>query len=381
MFERRTKEQLFDNMRKYSRSVSPKLTDFRRGSVIRTVYEAIARTVEGLYDSVFRSNREMIQSNLYATVGFEKEQAVPSSGIVVFGASEANLEDVLIPENTEVVAEVNAYRPPLTFVTTEDVILRAGYTTVEAPVTCLEAGMDTNIEAGDIYAFVRKPFGIDTVTNPLSFTNGKDEETPDAQKSRFQDYMESRARGTLQSIAYGAKQARVTVGETTEQVLQAAALEDLEDRLGQVDLYIWNGKGAPSEALKAEVAKVIRGYTDTNGEPVYGYKNGGTIVNIYPANPIYAKIKIKLSLQNWASEAEVRKGVEQELAAFFYRVRMGQTLIMSELVALVKSVSGVYDVRIERAKLTGSTETFVQENIAAAAHEIIVQGPLLFETM
>jgi uncharacterized phage protein gp47/JayE len=379
MFERQSKEQTLDKMMKWARAVSPKLTDFRRGSVIRTLFEAFAVAIEGLYDRAFRSAKKLIETNLYAVIGFDKAQAVPSSDTVIFGREEPSTEEIFIPAGTEVIAEPNEYRPPIIFHTAVDAVLPIGYTSVEVLVICNEAGAVSNVEAGTINTFVQKPFGLDTVTNPRAFINGKDEETPEDQKVRFQDYMDSNSRGTLPAIEYGAKTAKLvdSNGLVTEQVLQASATEDLVTKLGQVDLYVWNGVGAPSANLQTEIQKILRGYTDVNGSRVYGYKIAGTKVNIYPANVTYVKIKLKLTVAEWAIESDVKKMVEKEIQSFFYRLRLGQTIVHSELSALIKLVNGVYDIKVNLSVNNGTS--YVMDNITVGATTIAVNNSIIYE--
>jgi len=379
MFERMSKEQITDKLMKWSRAVSPRLTDFRRGSVIRTLYEAVAGAIEGLYDSVFRSIKQLIENNLYAVIGFDKLQAVPSSGTVTFSKDAPGTSDIVIPAGTSLVAEPNMYRPPLVFYTLADATLQAGYTSVDVDVVCSEAGAVTCVEANAIITFASKPFGIDSVTNNLAFTNGKDDESSEDQKVRFQDYMDASTRGTLQSIEYGAKQAYLLddSGNMKEQVLQAIATEDPKNKPSQVDLYVWNGVGAPSEDLKALIQKIQLGYTDPNGTRVYGYKVAGTLVNIYTSNICNVKIKLTLTAQSWAVEADVRKAIERELATFFYRLKMGQTVLYSELSALVKNVNGVYDVRVQLSTdggTTYNTNNIVVDGTTLALNNGVVYG-------
>lgn len=357
MFERDSKEQILQRMVNWSRAVSTKITDFRRGSVIRTIYEAVALVVEGGYNKFYLALKGIIERNLYAVVGFDKIQAVPSSGNAVFGRATPAEEAIFISVGTEIVARANDYRPPVTFRTIEDAILDVGYSEVTVPVVCTETGAITNILASDLNDFVSKPFGIDWVTNRVDFTDGKDEETPEQQKNRFADYMEATTRGTLQSIEFGAKQAKLydTAGLITEEVTTVKAFEDTVNKKGQVDIYIWNGVGTPTQALKDEIQKILLGYTDENGDRVYGYKNGGTQVNIYPATVSSVRIRLTLTLESWATDTYVKDRIQKEVESFFQRLIIGQTLLISNLTTLIKPIEGVNDIKVELSTNAGSS--------------------------
>lgn len=356
-FDRESAESILDKMTAWSRAVSPKLTDFRRGSVIRTIYEAVALVIEGGYNKFYTALKSIIETNIYSVIGFDKKQAVPSSGNVTFGRALATSSSVYIPRGTSVVAKSNSFRPPITFRTTQDAYIQANYTTVDVPVVCTEAGEITNISASDISDFASKPTGVDTVTNTLAYNNGADEESSEDQKTRFGFFMQANTRGTLQAIEYGAMQANVTDtnGNITEQVLQAVATEDTVNNKGIVSLYVWNGVGAPSSALQSQIQTLLLGYIDSNGNRVYGYKNGGTLVNIYQTTISSVTIKLTLTIQSWAVLASVQTLIQNEMNSYFKGLKPGQTLYFSDIVARVKGVDGVQDVTVQLSTDGGTT--------------------------
>lgn len=371
-FQRESAESILDKMTAWSRSVSTKLTDFRRGSVIRTIYEAVALVIEASYNKFYTALKSIIESNLYAVIGFDKLQAVPSSGNATFGRAVAASIDYPIPMGTLVVAQANNFRPPITFRTTVDAVLKAGAVSVDVPVICTEAGAITNVLAGDINDFVSKPVGIDTVTNASGFTNGSDEEAPEDQKARFADYMQANTRGTLQAIEYGAKQAYLADanGNVTEQVKAAVATEDTTNNRGIVSLYVWNGSGAPSQALQDQIQKILLGYTDTDGTKVYGYKNGGTLVNIYQTLTTSVTIKLSLTIQSWADLTTVKNLIQNEMTSYFNSLVPGQTLYYSNLVSRLQTVAGVMSVVVSLS--TDGGTTYNTNDIAVAQNEINV---------
>jgi hypothetical protein len=377
MFERDSKEKILQRMVNWSRATSPKLTDFRRGSVIRTIYESVALIVEGAYSKFYTALKSIIERNIYAVVGFDKIEAKPSTGLATFGRSTPATEAILIPIGTEVVAKDNEYRPPITFRTTQDGIIDVGYSSTAIPVVCSEAGLLTNILAGDLSDFVSKPFGVDTVTNLEDFIDGSDEETPEQQKTRFTDYMDANTRGTLQSIEFGALQAYVTDATgLIEQAVSVKAIEDTVNKRGQVDLYVWNGVGAPSASLQTEIQKVLLGYYDDNGDRVYGYKNGGTLVNIYTATKSSVRIKLTLTLQSWASETSVKTRILSEADAFFRSLQIGQTLLYSDIQSRIRVIEGVYDVRVEMSTDAGAT--YSTNNVVVSTSNICVLESIVY---
>jgi hypothetical protein len=86
-FERKSMESIVDKMVSWAQGVSTQLTDFRVGSKVRTLMEAVAVVVEELYDKIFRALKELIERNIYAVIGFDKIPAVYTTGMATFGRS------------------------------------------------------------------------------------------------------------------------------------------------------------------------------------------------------------------------------------------------------------------------------------------------------
>jgi hypothetical protein len=218
------------------------------------------------------------------------------------------------------------------------------------------------------------------VTNTSAFTTGSEEETPSAQKTRFQEFIESQARGVLQSIEYGAKLAQLTDanGTITESVKQAKASEDLPTRKGEVDLYVWNGVGVASDALKTEVSTILTGYYDTDNNPVYGYKPAGVMVNIYSAPIKYVTIKLSVTSEVWATLESLKSIIENLIDSYFGALKQGDTAIQTALEAKIKYIDGVNDVKLYFSLDSGVT--WITDNITTTENEIaVVQKPLIYE--
>jgi uncharacterized phage protein gp47/JayE len=372
MFERKSMEQIVQGMIDWTKGVTTKLTDFRVGSKIRSIYEAVGTEIEKLYDKVYRAVKQATEDNMYSIMDFDKLPAVNASGKVTFGRSTAADTNYLIAAGTIITTRATSVAAPLKFSTTEDGLLASGTASVDIPVVCLEAGEVGNQDANTITEFTTKPAGVETVTNATGFSNGRNEETKEEQKIRFQKFVQSRMRGTLESCEYGAitVELKDTNGNVTEQVKQSTASEDLINRKGEVDVYIWNGVGAASAALISETEKVLTGYHDaTTGEPVYGYKPAGILVNVYSAVAKYVTIKFVITPESWTTVNDLKASIENEVDGYFAALTLGQTVIQSALLAKVKFIDGVKDVEL---LFSVAAEPFHEDNITAVATEVLV---------
>lgn len=380
MFERKSMEQLVESMIKWTRGASTRITDFRVGSKIRTIYEAVGLVIEELYDKVFRSMRKTVEENIYSIIGFDKLPATYAHGTVRLSRSTPAEENYYIPSGTVIKSRATEHKAPLTYRTTKDALLSVGHTSVDVSIVANTPGELGNAGVGMITEFVQKPVGVDFVSNLSIITGGKEEETKEEQKARFQTYIEANARGIIQSIEYGASLATITSEEQVvlESVHQAVAIEYIPERKGEVDVYIWNGVGEASEELKSAVLRILAGYYREDGSPVYGYKPAGIITNVYTAPIKYATIKLEIIPESWASIDDVQREVETAIDIFFGSVKLGNSLIQTALEAEIKFVDGVHDVKLYLSLDDG--ETFTMDNIHVAKSEIIIpKKPLLFE--
>ena len=379
-FERKSMEYLVNRMVSWARGVSPRLTDFRVGSKTRTIMESVALVVEELYDKLFRGLRQIIEDNVYAIFNFSKVPVTYTTGIATFSRSTPADQNYTIAAGTMLMSKATEYNAPIRFYTSVDVVLAIGTTSVNVAVVCDLPGVQGNIPAGALTTFVQKPIGVEAVTNALEFITGEEEESKEAQKERFQQFLEAQTRGVLQSIEYGAKKAKVLRAETgdiLEEVMQALATEDLPDRKGEVDLYICNGIGAASDALIAAVVKILGGYYDDAGNPVYGYKPGGIQVNIYSAPIVAVVVKVDAVAEAYTTVELLKPLIEQEISIYFAKLSLGQTVVQSALEANVKRIKGVYDVKLYLSNDAG--ETFSTDNVIVNESErALIDGSIVY---
>ncbi len=138
------------------------------------------------------------------------------------------------------------------------------------------AGSAGNVGSGAITTIVTSQAGVDSATNPVALTNGEDEESDSAFRTRIKEYQRSLARCTPGSLEYRAKSIGVTehadstLGAITpgdpilvytdstpvvRRVRFAQIVEDLTFR-GLSDLYIDDGTGFTGVAA-AQLSSVV----------------------------------------------------------------------------------------------------------------------------
>lgn len=331
------------------RATSTKVTDFNRGSVVRTMLEASAAELEELYLQMYVGLKEAIPVSVFQTFGFDALAAESASGTIRFSTGGTlAAAAILIPAGTVV-------RVPGTsqsYATQADANIAVGASYVDVLAAAETAGLDGNTTAGTITELVSSISGVASVTNPAPLVNGRDAETDDERRIRFQGYIASLARGTKSAIEYGAKTATVTdsAGTITEYVAYAGVVEpwvtDNTQPISLVRVYIHNGASATSAALVTRAQQVIDGYYD-GSTAVPGWKAAGVKVIVQAAADQAVNVTGTVTIETGYDGDTVRAACVTAVQAYLQGLSVGESVRLSELVAIIRrDVSGAYNVTL-----------------------------------
>ncbi|MEY8688427.1 MAG: baseplate J/gp47 family protein [Leptothrix sp. (in: b-proteobacteria)] len=332
------------------RATTNKITDFNRGSVVRTMLEATAAELEELYLQMYVGIKEAIPVSVFRTFGFEALAAESSSGTVRFGTGGAlATAPIIIPPGTVVRVPGTSQ----TYVTGSNAaVLAIGNSYVDLLVTAQVPGIVGNTGAGTITELVTSVSGISSVTNPAPFVNGRDPETDDARKTRFQGYIASLARGTKAAVEYGAKTATVVDAQGTivEYVAHAGVVEpwltDTTQPISLVRVYVHNGASATSPALVARTQSVIDGYYEGD-VAVPGWKAAGVQCIVQAAADQPVNVTGVLTLAVGFESQSVIDECTNAIKSHIQLLGVGASVRLSELVAIIRrDVTGVFNVAL-----------------------------------
>lgn len=343
-----------------SRANGSKITDFSVGSVARTLMEASAVEIEELYLQILLGLQEAIPVAVYKAFDFARGEAAPASGTVRFSCA-APSGVVEIPLGTKVKSDSSAFE----YATASDAVIFPGDTFVDVLASCTQAGSLTNCGANTLTTMATPVSGV-TVTNPLAFINGVDDETDAEIKTRFTAYVATLSRGTGASLRYGAAQSTITdaAGAVIEQAKHIAVIEpylaDSSQPIGLVNLYVHNGSGNTSVALVARVKSDV----DGNGV-IPGWKSAGVVVDVYSAQDYLVNVAGSVVLVDGV--ASVSNAAQDAIGSYIQSLGIGSPVIRSELIAIIMAISGVYNVTLTEPLadvLVGSTQKAMPGAIA-----------------
>ncbi len=246
-FRRRVFAEILQDMIDHVQLNTP-LTDFRIGSVIRTLLEAAALEDDEAYfqmaqllrDFSFTSATGVELDRRLADFDLERAPAAPALGEVVITAPRPATRDIALVAPITVYADETSERPRVDFVTTQGGVIAAGRTASAAiPIVSTVPGAFTNVPAGTI-RFLQSPImGLEGATceNPIAAFAGRDSESDDDFRARARRHIRALPRGTVAALegkvigvrAWNA--AGVLLGQVSSALLR-------EERPGENTLFI-----------------------------------------------------------------------------------------------------------------------------------------------
>ena len=331
------------------RATTNKVTDFNRGSVIRTMLEATAAEIEELYLQMYLGIKEAIPVSVFTTFGFNRQAAESAGGTIRFSTG-GSLASSVIPIPLGTVVRVPG--TSLTYATTVASSIAIGNSYVDVLVAAQASGLAGNVGADLITELVTPVAGVASVTNPSPFVNGRDVETDDERRVRFQGYISSLARGTKAAITYGAKTVTLTdgFGTVTEYVAHANVIEpwvaDSAQPISLVRVYIHNGSSATSGTLVTRCQQVIDGYYD-GGTAVPGWKAAGVQCIVSAASDQAVNVTGTVTIASGYSSVDVLAACTNAVKDYLQGMAVGEDVRLSELVAIIRrDVEGAFNVTL-----------------------------------
>jgi hypothetical protein len=330
-----------------SRASQSQITDFSVGSVARTLMEASAIEIEELYLQMLLGLQEAIPTAVYTSFEFGKLPAVGASGVVRFTRGSIS-EAVVVPQGTR----VRSVGGELEYVTVSTVTLSGAGLFADALVACATPGVTGNCLSGTLTELISAVNGITQVTNPLGFSNGRDVESDAQRKIRFNAYILTLTRGTISALEYGASLSAITnpSGEVIERARHIAVVEpfltDASVPVGLVRLYLHNGVGATSGALVTRVLRDVNGYVADQGDLVPGWKAAGVSVEVIAAQEVVVNVTGSITMISGFLAAPALNQAVVAVGSYIADLGLGAKVVRSEIIALVMSIDGVYNVAL-----------------------------------
>jgi uncharacterized phage protein gp47/JayE len=320
---------LVGNMAAAVQNSATALLDLTVGSTLRAILEGSAAAglwLQSLILTVSLSTRLATSVGAQcdtwgADFGFYRLPGVASSGYVTFGRYTAT-SSVFIANGSQVRSADGTQT--FTVVADPTNVLYNGSTGYTIPALTATAnilvvnttvGTAGNVLASTISQIIGATPGIDYCNNATGFTNGANAESDAAMRTRFQNFVATRAAGTTAAILYAATSAALNLTATV--VFGAPGT-------GFFTVYVDDGTGAPPAATLALVGAAV---TAVRAGGINSVVSGPTLIS--------ASVAATLTTNAATNHALATAAAAQAVTAFINALPMGAVCPYSRLAQVI----------------------------------------------
>jgi uncharacterized phage protein gp47/JayE len=349
------------------------LLDFTTGSVLRAILEAnasLALWLQWLILLALQTTRLATSSGVDADsfgadFGMARLAAVAAQGSVTFSRYTPTMT-AFIPAGVIVTTGDGTQQFTVAVDTTNAAwsaaengyLLGAGVSSVTLPITAIVPGSAGNVLAGTISLIANALPGIDTVTNALALTGGLDAEVDAAFRLRFQSFIDSRTRATVEAVTYAAASIQQGVTCTVQENTDGTGAF----MPGRFVVTVDDGSGSPPAALLGSVQSAVDAV-----RPV------GSIFAVYQPTRLAADIALTLSIAPGSASATAITAVNAAITSFVNTLPVGTALAYTRLAQLA------YDASPAVTNVTGLTLQGGAADLVATPATVIKLGTLAID--
>lgn len=317
------------------------ITDYNKGSQIRTISEALGmiQEMQGIISSA-----EAFQSAVYGAMsafGVTPDPASAAAGQVIFATSFAANPptvgaSVLIPSGT-LVQTISGVQ----FVTTQTAVLPAGSSSITVPIQAVQTGTGGNVAAGTITQLVSGLSYPLAVSNPYPTSGGAAQETIESTLQRFAAVVAAINGASPVAVANAA--IGVTVASTGETVQYATCYEGWIAQMNAGEtptagyaVYVDNGSGTASQNLLNAVTSTLNGSFPS----LPGNRPAGVPYTVNAVVPLAAVVVVSGAPVGSATAASLATQVQSAMTTLFNALQFGQALTEAQVTAAVSNAVG-----------------------------------------
>lgn len=320
-----------------------KLTDFNVGSAIRALFDAFSIEAENLYMLTLENISEGIESGLMQSFDFIPRDATYAYGDITIEFNNTLTANAIIPAGSSFSTGIAG--SALRFSTRDSYIVQSGSNKATVTVYANTPGVVGNVESFQINTSESNVYNVTRVYNPESFLTGKDAETYEETKRRFQLFIESIGRATKNAIRYGAL--------TVEEVHSVYVYE----QVGLVTVYVADANGNLSDNLRLAVETALE-----------DYRPAGIELVVEPMTKLImdVTVNVKFSNNNIVTN-ESLSALTSVIKNFLNSLEASEDLVVTQLIkTVINADDNILDISV----------TEPNENVLTEPNEIIRAGQI-----
>jgi uncharacterized phage protein gp47/JayE len=330
-------DKIMEAMRNYVIAHQDKLTDFNEGAVLESQLEATARELALLYVRCRVGFSSYLRSLPYSVFNFQKKEGLKASVNLVFSRAKSYSYETPIPIGSVVAAG------GLKFLTTELGSVLSGVKDSDV-ITAIAEGVGEKYNVGpqSIKTLVTSlPSDIVAVNNASPATGGVDSEDWGAYISRFADFILGLSRTNGHGFLSGLTETHLV------RSLQIDEHFPPLDNIWNMTVYVEDGSGGMTEeAIANVIGKIDVNRTKTNG----GYRAPGIHIRYLIPEKVQIKLNIMVTTTqdviNDLGESVVMYEVTEAVKKFINGLLIGQSVLISDVIVVLRRFSYIIDVKI-----------------------------------
>lgn len=241
--------------------------------------------------------------------GLSRKQAVKAQGEITFFISQPTDHNIIIPVGTVAATDDST---PVRFVTTEEGEITAGNTLISLYAEAEIPGRSGNVLQKTVTVGVSVPTEIETLSNPVAFNGGEDEETDNELRERIKSSFINQSNGT--NKAYYEKLAL-----SVEGITKASAVAKIRGA-GTVNLYVSSNNGNADSSAIQKLQALVNEERELNVD-----------VAVYNATAENYDFIVRITPKSGYSETEVKSQCKTTFEKFINSLPIGSKLYLSAL--------------------------------------------------
>ena len=332
--------EILEEMKNCAAANNSGLTDFNSGSVIMTIFEAVARPVEQAYIDARNGFVNNLNAIPYSIFDFQQKTGQKASVNVVFTRDTASDHATTIPQGTKVSDGSHV------FITTENAVIPINQTASNSVgATAEEVGEVYNVDKDTVQTIESNVSNeISGVNNPNSASGGINAETQLQMLQRFKIMIN----GLQGCNHYGIKSAVLQL----ESVRSVGIEEHFppKNNVYNFTIYIDDGTGGLGADLQNHIFELVNG-DDTPEKP--GLKAAGTNFDVLAADAVPVDVSFTVYVYRVDHE-KIKNTLTDKLQNYINGLGIHSSVVLTSVIVMIKQVTGVQD--ITNLTLNGGTE-------------------------
>ena len=333
----------------------------REQTAIRHLYEPFAGRLAELEQKLravqlsYRLDSAQFQELDYLgeRVGVSRRKSKVATGEVVFSRDTSAPKDYLI-ESGKIVSTSGA--DPIKFITTEDVVLSSGTTSVTCDIEAREKGSSGNVAADSIVNIEDTILGVDNVNNRNKTSSGRDREEDENYRNRI--------RTSIGDLNVTSLRALYLDLINYEYIRGVQPIDNSADQNGssldthQAEIIVDSEPGHEDEISQTIFDNVPMGIDLVNGVNGQATTGSATLPNgqsftVRYSNPSDVDIYVDVSVvyDSSITKDEVKDAIVEYIGGtktngelIYGELAVGEDVLQGEAEFSVRNISGVYDV-------------------------------------